>query len=58
MERVSKIIKIRDNGTLYVETNDFFNLESVKDQIAKLINSSIYKNLHDKKNDSNDPKNK
>ncbi len=49
MERVNEIIKVRDNGTLYVETSDFFNLASVKEQIARLMNSSIYKSLHEKK---------
>lgn len=49
MENDSKIIKVRPNGTLYIEIPDLLSLPSVKDQIAKLMNSSIYKNLQLKK---------
>lgn len=49
MEHVSEITKIRGNGTLYVEVSDFLNLASVKEQIARLMDSSIYKTLQQKK---------
>ena len=58
MENVNKIIKIADNGTLYVETSEFLKLSSVKDQIARLMDSSVYKNLLDKKTEDQQEKNK
>jgi hypothetical protein len=58
MENDSKIIKVRPNGTLYIEIPDLLNLPSVKDQIAKLMNSSIYKSLQLKKQEAEGSKDK
>ena len=58
MENENKIIKIRDNGTLYFDIADFLTLPSVKSQIAKFMDSSIYKNLQTKKVEASESKDK
>lgn len=55
MQHVNEIIKVRNNGTLYIETSDFFSLASVKEQIARLMDSSIYKTIQGKKEATDHP---
>lgn len=53
-----KIIKVRPNGTLYIEIADFFSLPTVKEQIARFMDSSIYKDLQKRKQEDRESKDK
>lgn len=39
-------------GRLYIPTKDFFKQDKVKQMVTKLINSSVYKDIEKKKNNT------